>query len=882
VSKIRSSTYRLQFHGGFTYADATAIADYIRALGISHIYSSPGLQTAPGSTHGYDVTDFKSVNRELGGEEVHAAFLTKLRDLDLGHLLDIVPNHMSLAQNNPYWRDVLENGPESKYADYFDLDWTTGEARMRNKVLLPILGDQYGVVLKNGDIKLTRNETHFEVTINSTRLPVAPCSLSGVLGSAAQAMSSDTLAFLSDSLSGVSYVENDSHAARRKVQRNSKVLLSLLTRYIAERPESLSTIDNAIASVNSSVDALDEFLQQQHYRLAYWKAANQDLGYRRFFDVNTLIGVRVEREEVFEDTHALILEWLRTGAIDGVRVDHADGLRDPQCYLARLRQRAPEAWIVVEKILARNECFRDSWPVQGTTGYDFLNMVLGLFVSPSGLGVLDEIYQRVLGAPVDYPALVHDAKIAVLHEALGSDVNWLSSLFVDICEQDREHRDHTRADIRHAVREVASCFSVYRTYISPQRNELTELDAAIIHNAVELASQFRPDIDRGLFTFIEDVLLLRKRGVLETDFLLRFQQFTGPVMAKGFEDTSLYRYNRLIGVNDVGSNPCSPVVSIEDFHRYNEQTQKRFPEGLVALSTHDTKRGEDARARLVALSEMPQQFGEAVERWYAMNGKYRLNGAPDPNTEYFYYQTLIGSWPLSEERATRYMEKAARESKEKTSWTKNNHEFEDSLKKFIHDTLADKDFCKEVETLVKLLDATGRRNSLAQTLLKCTVPGVPDLYQGSELWDHRLVDPDNREPVDYELRRRLLSELKQMDATKILEQMESGLPKLWVIHSALEARRRYPECFGPDGEYAPLYATGSGADHVVSFLRGDRVATVVPRLTADNSEDWNCTTLTLPQGKWTNVLSDQAFQGGDLKVGDLLAAFPVALLTKEN
>jgi (1->4)-alpha-D-glucan 1-alpha-D-glucosylmutase len=873
-------------HSGFTFADASGLAGYIRDLGISHIYSSPYLQTAPGSTHGYDVADFKRVNQDLGGAGGQESFVHKLKEYGLGQVLDIVPNHMSLAQNNPYWQDVLENGTESRYADYFDLDWTTGEERMRDKVLLPLLGDQYGIVLKSGAVQLTRASTRFEVIVYESRLPVAPHSMSSVLAKAAEALRSQTLGFLADSLADLAHAPGETRAARRKVQRDRSVLLSLLTRFLAERPEALEAIDEAIAAVNRDIDALDEFLQQQHYRLAYWKSSNQDLGYRRFFDINSLIGMRVDQEDVFEDTHEIILGWLHRGAIDGVRVDHADGLRDPQMYFDRLRAKAPDAWIVAEKILARKEQLRESWPIAGTTGYDFMNLINGLLVSPQGLIELGHIYERVLGAPVDYPALVHDSKIAVTAEGLGSDVNWLSSLFVEICERERDHRDHTRAAIRHALREVAACFSVYRTYVSPEREELTELDAAIIHTAVDVGAQYRPDLDRGLFNFIEDVLLLRRRGKLESEFLLRFQQFTGPVMAKGFEDTCLYRYNRLIGVNEVGSNPCNPAVSIEDFHRWNQFAQHHHPDGMVALGTHDTKRGEDARARLLVLSESPKAFGETIDRWFKRNSPYRSGGWPDPNTEYLYYQTLIGSWPLSLDRVLLYMEKAVREAKQQTSWIQNNNDFEDHLRQFIRLTLGDEDFIAEVEAMVQSIDKAGRVNSLAQTLLKCTVPGIPDLYQGSELWDHRLVDPDNRGPVDFDQRRRMLQEMQHMNVEQVMDQMESGMPKLWTIQRALRVRQRFSQCFDARGGYTPLEASGEKRDHLVAFLRGERVAVIVPRLTMGVADGWADTEVTLPEGIWAksmiNNMTGESIEAATLRPADLFARFPVALLTGEN
>ena len=877
-----SSTYRIQLHADFNFDAASEIADYLWALGISHVYASPYLQTAPGSKHGYDVADFKAVNAELGGEPAHQRFCLRLGENGLGQILDIVPNHMALVANNPYWRDVLENGPASRYASYFDMDWETGEARMRNKVLLPVLGDQYGVVLSSGAIQLERAGTRFEVVHSGNRVPASPASAAKFLIPAAQALRSDKLAFLADSFSRLKWHEGGDSRASARLQRDRTVLLSMLDDYLTQQTGALDAVDAAIADINKNPEALDDFLQQQNYRLAYWRAADQDLGYRRFFDVNSLIGIRVEREHVFLETHDLILDWLRRGVLDGVRADHADGLRDPQHYFERLREHAPDAYIVAEKILARNETLPEAWPVQGTTGYEFLNLMNGLLVSPEGLNHLGSLYERILGKPTDYPTMVHEKKIAVTAEGLGSDVNWLTSIFVEICEADLNHRDHTRAHIRHAIREVASCFSVYRSYIYPQREMVSELDAAVIQNAVDVAAQYRPDIDRGLFDFIGDVLLLRKKGKLETDFLLRFQQFTSPVMAKGLEDTALYCFNRLIALNDVGSNLANPIVSIDDFHRFNTVQQQQHPLSMLALTTHDTKRGEDVRARLAVLSEIPDEFDQVVSRWFEMNSKYRVSNGLSPNTEYLYYQTIIGAWPISAERAIAYMTKATREAKEQTSWIHNNKEFEDALNEFINKTLSDPELCAEVEKFVKRIDTAGHVNSLTQTLFKYTAPGVPDLYQGCELWDYRLVDPDNRTPVDYDVRRQLLSELDTLNPQQILDRMPEGSPKLWTIRQALKVRRDHAECFGAEGTYTPILANGAKSQYLVAFLRGTKVAAIAPRLTECTKDGWHETTITLPEGTWTNVLTGESFKGGTTDIGIVLSKFPIALLTRKD
>jgi (1->4)-alpha-D-glucan 1-alpha-D-glucosylmutase len=885
MPKQLTSTYRLQLNAEFNFDAAVATADYLAALGISHMYTSPYLQAAPGSTHGYDVTDFDRVNEELGGSEGQERLFAKLAELNLGHILDIVPNHMALARNNPYWRDVLENGRHSRYAEFFDLEWESGEERMRNKILLPILGDQYGLVLKSGAIKILRSDAHFEVISSDEHLPIAAGSISLILAAAAKSSRSAELGFLADAFDRLAQREVDGYDAVQTLYRDQRALYSLLEKCFAEETAVPSAIDEVIANMNGDIEALDAFLQRQHYRLASWHAADQDLGYRRFFDVNSLIGVRVESGRVFLATHNLVLRWLREGKLDGVRVDHCDGLQNPQQYFERLRAEAPNAWIVAEKILARNECVPDEWPIDGTTGYELLNMVNGLLVSPEGFAALDHTYAEVLGRTIDYPALIHDKKINVQQEGLGSDVNRLSSLFLAVCENDLDHRDYTRSEIRHAIQEIAASMPVYRTYVLPDQH-LRAFDAAVLTTTIDTAARNRPDIDKRLFDFVGDVLMLRRTGALESAFLLHFQQFTSAVMAKGYEDTALYCYHRFVGLNEVGSNPEAPLTTIDEFHRFNVGQQKHNPCTMVTLSTHDMKRGEDVRARLAAISELPRFFTETVERWYKLNASARADNFPDPNTEYLYYQTVIGAWPIDAERMKAYMQKATREAKEQTSWTANNKAFEDALNTFIDRTLADPKFTEEVQAFVDRIQLAGRTNSLSQTLLKYTVPGIPDLYQGSELWDHRLVDPDNRTPVDYDNRRKLLAELDALKPedipAKILSRMDEGLPKLWTTHQALRVRRECAPCFGPKGNYKPLLAQGTRAEHIVAFLRGSRVVSCVQRLSfGPAASGWQQTSITIPRGNWTNVLDKKQYRGGLVLIEDLLSNFPVALLVKE-
>jgi (1->4)-alpha-D-glucan 1-alpha-D-glucosylmutase len=878
MGRVPGSTYRLQLHKGFTFDDAAGIAEYLKALGVTHVYSSPYLQAATGSMHGYDVVDHRKVNEELGGAEAHERFSKKLGETGLGQVLDIVPNHMSLGAENKYWWDVLENGTNSRYASFFDIDWNSSEERLRDKVLVPILPDQYGRVLSAGGVVLKRSGSSFTVEAAGQTFPVSPSSLSLILNRAAEYVRSDGLNFVSASFARLPSPEFWDRRMILARHRDKNVLSGLLERLCADDGTVCDAIDRAVAEINKNADALDELLNQQYYRLAYWKTADQQLGYRRFFDVNTLIGLRVEREFVFDETHALIVKWLKQGVLDGVRVDHPDGLRDPKQYFERLRDRAPEAWIVGEKILEPGEWLREGWPIQGTSGYDFLNLVLGVLVQPEGLRRLGEHYTAFTGDDTSFPVVAHDKKIAVTQEALGSDVNRLSSLFVDICECNRNQRDFTRAEIRRAIREVASCFAVYRTYVVPERNEVTEEDCKIIERATQCAKENRADIDGGLFDFMRDVLTLKVTGKIETEFVNRFQQFTSPVMAKGVEDTAFYCSNRLIAMNEVGGDPDCGGFKLEHFHAYNAKMQEAFPDTLTTLSTHDTKRSDDVRARLLVLSEMPDAYAEAMRDWSARGAKYRKGDWIDPGTEWFLYQTMVGAWPISAERLREYMQKAMREAKVRTSWVSNNGEYEGALNEYIDALLGDKEFTGKLEAFVGEVKAAGWRNSLAATLLKYTAPGVPDMYQGGELWDLSLVDPDNRRPVDYALRSKLLKEMGELDVTQVMARAEEGLPKLWLVHKALQLRDERPEWFSAQAAYLAVEAKGEQTERVIAYLRGSDVMTVAPRWT--QAVEWGETTVEVPAGRWVNRLTGEEVVGGAVKLSVLLRKFPVALLSR--
>jgi (1->4)-alpha-D-glucan 1-alpha-D-glucosylmutase len=878
-----SSSYRLQLHGAFNFDDAARVAGYLKRLGISHVYCSPYLQAAAGSMHGYDVVDPQAVNAELGGEEGHSRFSSALEALNLGQLLDIVPNHMAASQENKYWWDVLENGPSSRFAAWFDIDWNSAEVKLQNKVLIPVLGDQYGRVLSAGEIKINYDGRSFQLRYFDNRFPLAPRSLAIPLSVAARYVNAPILGFIADSLARLPAPDSTEEEVLTARHRDKTILYELLERVASEQAGVAAAITRAVDELNANIDALDSLLNLQSYRLAYWRTADQELGYRRFFDVNSLIGVRVERPRVFVATHVRIMEWLKNGILDGVRVDHPDGLRDPELYFERLRAGSPRAWIVAEKILEQEETLRAAWPIDGTTGYDFLNACNTLLVYGQGLNELTEVYANFIGVPVQFDAMVHAKKLNVQHEALGSDVNRLAQLFVEICENNRDRRDYTRAEIRRAIREVAASFSVYRTYVAPGRDEVTEEDIKQISHAVAFAKTQRSDLSPDLCDFICDVLTLRARGNLETEFLLRFQQFTSAVMAKGLEDTAFYCYNRMIGLNEVGGAPKCNGTTLDQFHAHCARIEADHPQTMNTLSTHDTKRSEDVRARLAVLTEIPGHWRSALNRWSRRNQRFKTGKLPDRNTEYFLYQTLIGAWPISVDRLTAYMEKAVREAKEQTSWTQQNKEFEDALKLFIERILAAEDFVSELDAFVQKVLPPGRVNSLTQTLLKCTAPGVPDTYHGSEIWDLRLVDPDNRGPVDYELREAMLAELEAgRSVDEIMERMDSGMPKLWILYKALHLRREKPEWFGREAAYIPLVVEGTNQAHLIAFSRGDSVAILAPRWNIKLGGGFGSTTVELPQGSWSNVFTGEKVNGGSTRAQQLFGKFPVALLVRDG
>ena len=883
-----SATYRVQLTPEFGFDDLAAIAPYLAALGITHVYCSPYLQAAKGSTHGYDVVDPTRVNEELGGEPARRRMVEALAQSGLGQVLDVVPNHMAIGgRANRWWWDVLENGRASPYSGYFDVDWNPPEAKLRNRILMAVLGDHYGRVLEARQIRVVREGAAFTVTYFEHVLPISPRSLEPLLVRAAQRCNSPELESLAVALGRLPRSTDSDERLVAERMRDKQVLKDRLQDLIDSDPEVQEAIDMELEVLSADLDALDSLLESQNYRLAYWRTAAAELDYRRFFDIDTLVGLRQEVPEVFEATHELILKWVADGSVDGLRIDHPDGLRDPEGYLNRLAGRAPGAWLLVEKILEPGERLPEAWPVAGTTGYDFLNRLTGVLVDQSAEAELTDLYREVSGEQEDWEEVVRERKHQVLREVLTADLARLTSIFARVCERHRRYRDYTRYELNQALREVLACFPVYRSYIHPG-SPISWQDLRNVVQAVEAARIRRDDLDADLFGFLESLLLLQvpvpgeEEAPPEHELVIRFQQLSGPVMAKGVEDTAFYNYNRFVALNEVGGNPSKFGLVPQEFHQACHEAQDLWSQSMLSSSTHDTKRSEDVRARLAVLSEVPQAWGDATKAWMKHNDVHRGPENPvDRNIEYLLYQVLVGAWPLSRERALAYVRKASKEAKTHTSWLAPKPAYDEALTKFVEDLFDDDEFLRMLEEFVSQLVEPGRINSLAQTLVKLTAPGIPDTYQGTELWDLSLVDPDNRRPVDYGLRSRLLQELEAMTVEEVVARSDEGLPKLFLVKKTLDLRRELPEAFAGDSTYEPLPACGIADGHVLAFHRWGVVATVVPRLVAGGPR-WGDTTVELPAGVWRNQLTGERMGGGEVRVAELFARFPVALLRCES
>ncbi|HEX5727207.1 MAG TPA: malto-oligosyltrehalose synthase [Longimicrobiaceae bacterium] len=945
AARVPRATYRLQFNQGFTFRDAADLVPYLRALGVSDLYASPYLKARPGSLHGYDITSHAELNPEIGSEAEHTRLCAALREHGMGHLLDVVPNHMGIAGGeNAWWMDVLENGPGSPFARCFDIDWEPRKPELWGKVLLPILGDAYGRVLERGEIRLVHAQGRFGLEYFEHRLPVAPASTAVVLREALERlegalgvehphrMELESIARALELLPGRRRTDAESVAERR---RERTVTQRRLARLYRRSEPARRALDAAVAVFNGdpadprSFDRLDALLDQQSYRLAFWRVAAEEINYRRFFDVNDLAGVRVEVPQVFQATHALVLRLVREGKVTGLRIDHPDGLFHPRDYLRDLQRETmglegrERFYVVVEKILTGDESLPDDWPCDGTVGYEFANRVNGLFVDGAAGERLDLLYHRCSRRRGDFPELAYEKKRLILRSALVSELTVLTTLLSRLAESNRASRDFTWGSLRDGLREVVACFPVYRTYIDATAGLVHPRDREYVEKAVQAARRRNPSTSGHVYEFIRQVLLLQWPEGLDDDareeharFVMKFQQLTGPVMAKGVEDTAFYVYNRLVSLNEVGGEPDRFGLSPDELHLFLAERAERWPHALSTTSTHDTKRSEDVRARIDVLSELPDLWEERVTRWAELNRALRGDEdgspVPDPNDEYLLYQTLLGAWPLAEPdeaahaelvaRVQQYMDKATREAKLHTSWINPNETYDAGLRDFVAAILrrGENPFLDDFLELQPVVARMGMVNALAQTLVKLTAPGVPDVYQGQEIWDLSLVDPDNRRPVDYARRRELLAGLerclrdgdRRALARGLVERWEDGRIKLYVTMTGLRLREALPEVF-TGGEYLPLAASGERAAHLFAFARrggGAQVVTAVPRLVAALTRDrgfalpdaraWRDTSLGVPPGRWRSLFTGEELRAGDegLRAEHLFADFPVALL----
>ncbi|MEN9936513.1 MAG: hypothetical protein RLZZ387_3092 [Chloroflexota bacterium] len=1021
---VPRATYRIQFNPSFTFTDARGIVDYLHSLGVSDLYASPLFTARAGSSHGYDVTDYGAISAALGGEEGFLELSRELRERGMSVLLDIVPNHMGIGDGNPWWVDVLENGQSSPYAAFFDIDWQPVKPELAGKVLLPILGDQYGVVLEKGELQLSYEGGSFCLNYYETCLPLAPRTTAQVLTLAEDNLTErlgkehrdlqEYLSILTALRNLPSRDEQDPELLAER-RREKEVIRRRIADLYTASEEARAALDAAIRTLNGtpgkprSFDRLHDLIDSQPYRLAFWRVAAEEINYRRFFDINDLAAVRVEQPEVFERMHELVMRLAADGHLIGLRIDHPDGLWDPPAYFSQLQQayrdalRADQApttdgrrpqttgngprttgqapttdgqwptddtapdstvtdgagedatadrglspvvdgrplYVVAEKILSEREPLPFDWAVAGTTGYDFLNSVSGLFVDRRAERELDGTYRRFI-APKDpagvpsFEDLVHDSKQLIIESSLASEIRSLVHRLERVNEKNRRYRDFTLGGLTRALTDVISAMSIYRTYITDPDN-VSERDRRYITAAVREARRRHPRTSRTLFSFLEDTLLLRNlREFREEDhgavldLVMRFQQITGPIMAKSVEDTTFYIFNRLVSLNEVGGAPEQFGVSPQAFHRDNAERARHWPHAMLTGSTHDTKRSEDVRARIHVLSEIPAEWEAAVGRWAELSARHKSEAddaqAPDRNDEYLLYQTLIGAWPIPElqveahkpaesetlagfrERVVAYMQKATKEAKVHTSWINPNEAYDAALRAFVEallDDAPDNPFVRDALALARRAAFFGRFNSLAQTLLRLTSPGVPDVYQGTELWDLSLVDPDNRRPVDFGCVARLLAEIHQRVgrgearatiASDLMEHSADGCIKLYLVTEALDLRRRRERLFA-EGDYRPLEARGGKQEHAVAFARAlgeEEIVAVAPRLVVGLTdgeerlpvgEVWGDTRLTLTHAelgrRYRDVLTGAEHivtPEGDLALADVLATLPVALL----
>jgi (1->4)-alpha-D-glucan 1-alpha-D-glucosylmutase len=949
---IPLSTYRLQFNRSFTFAQAADLVPYLAELGISHCYASPYLRARPGSMHGYDIIDHHHLNPEIGTPEDYARFINTLHEHGMGQILDVVPNHMGvMGSDNAWWLDVLENGEASSYAEFFDIDWYPLKDELQGKVLVPVLGDQYGTILDRGELKLTfdKEKGEFSLFYFQHRFPVNPREYPRILGYEIETLrqqlgpEDENLLELQSLITGFNHLPGrEESASEKRIERlrDKEIHKRRLATLAGRSPEISAFLERTVGKINgtpgdpSSFDALHELIKAQAYRLAYWRVAADDINYRRFFDVNDLAALRQEDKTVFEQTHEFILQLLREEKIDGLRIDHPDGLYNPKQYFDRLQCGIEFAngdcgnkpyYIVAEKILTAEEAIRPDWPIHGTTGYGFSNLVNGLFVDRESERKLDRIYRIFIGRYTSFKDLVYDCKKLVMDRLLNSELNVLANHLSRIALADRHTCDFTLKSLRDALTEIIACFPVYRTYVTDAG--LSDCDYAYITEAVHCAKERSMAAEPSVYDFIREILLLTRaeghppfyqRSVLH--FAMRFQQYTSALMAKGLEDTSFYRYNKLVSLNDVGGDPLRFGVTVDEFHRDILQSNRNWPHQMLATSTHDSKRSEDVRARINVLSEIPLEWHRHLRTWRDLNRKKKepCDGmeAPSMNDEYLLYQTLIGAWPTGREaenpsesfgkRICDYMIKAIREAKENTSWANQSCEYESSMIAFVNAVLDSRDFREDFLPFQRTISHFGMLNSLSQTLIKFAAPGVPDTYQGNELWEFNLVDPDNRRAVDYDQRRKVLQEFQDLErqncskclVRSLIENMQDGRIKLYVIWKLLRLRKEKPDLFR-SGEYLPLKISGQQEKHIFAFARRHQSETIiaaVPRLCARllkttlnlplGPNVWQGTEIEVPPGagEFRNLFTNESLIAtqDSVSAAEVFRDFPVALLVSTN
>jgi (1->4)-alpha-D-glucan 1-alpha-D-glucosylmutase len=942
--RIPTCTYRLQFNRWFTFAQAREIVAYLHELGVSDVYASPYFQASPDSLHGYDITDHNKLNPAIGSRADYDAWITQLHAHGMSHVLDFVPNYVGIADSrNEWWMDVLENGPSSRFAPYFDIDWEPLTFHLRDKVLLPILGDQYGRVLERGELQVRFEEGTFYLLYGERSLPIAPGTYRYILEIALQNLSEyrdeDIYAEVQSIFTALEYLPKRTETDPKRIaerEREKEIIKRRLERRCAEAPEVQRAIEKALLQINGkrgdprSFDKLDELLNAQSYRLAFWRVAAEEINYRRFFDVNDLAAIRVELPKVFDAVHRLVFELVSTGAVTGLRIDHPDGLYLPREYFVKLQQRSAKAlatalprdgraiYMLAEKILTGSETLRKDWPVHGTTGYDFASHVMQLLVDSSAETAITKTFHRFIGHSIPFSHVLYAKKLLVMKLALANDVDLLGNMLDRLSEQDRRYRDFTLEALSRALRETIACFPVYRTYVEPDQ-PVSEEDEQIVERAIAAAKRRNPAMEESIFNFLRDVLLFRSHQNFDaagraayTHFILKFQQTTAPVMAKGLEDTMFYIYNRLSALNEVGGEPQQFGLGVEVFHERSLDRRRDWPTTLLATSTHDTKRSEDVRARMVAISEIPELWRRSLQRWGTANHRWKrmVNDleAPDANEEYLLYQTLLGTWPMQAngepaavpapdyiERIQAYMTKALKEAKINTSWIQPNEEWDAAMHDFVArilDSSSRNKFLPIFLPAAKEIIRLGAINSLTQSLLKLTSPGVPDIYQGTEIWDYSLVDPDNRRPVNYELRREMLKSLSSATPGELMETWPDGRIKLFLTKHLLQLRRGHADLF-ERGEYLPLHTSGTFSESCVSFVRrldDNWIAVIAPRLSSrigfpPIGEAWQDTAIELPETLVLEKAHDLftcrpvSVRDRQVKLARALAVLPFAVIT---